>query len=284
MEALPPLRRALRDAAAGVRAAAATAMGQVGSRGSVPPLLDALGDDAAPVRAAAARALQDLTRADHGEDATAWRTWWSGEEARKLVGSADAIDPTKVPPPERASATILDELKAAGGPGQGDRRDPVSRAGIEAARLAAVLRLPAAVPALCKLAVPGKTGNKEVTRIALLALAQIGDLRALDVFTAAVRDWGSDWEARSTRIFAIRYLRSARSVEWLLREFSPFSVQIEGAGQVADPIAQSLEHLTGESFGNYHKGWQKWWKSAKTRFRPEPLPDDYEVEGLFDDR
>jgi hypothetical protein len=240
----------------------------------------------------------------------AWRAWWEGDVGRRCATSYDVIDPAQVPAAERPVATILDELKAAEGPGLGDRRgallrelrghsgraapavgaaavralgDPVARTRVEAARLAAVLRLSAAVPALCKLATPSKTGNKEVTRVALLALAQIGDLRALEVFTTPVRDFMTDWESHSTRVYAIRFLRSARSVEWLLKQFPQGSIEVAG-GQWVDPAAASLEALTGQSFGNYQKGWQKWWKQAKSSFRPEPLPDEYQVDGLLDDR
>ena len=122
--------------------------------------------------------------------------------------------------------------------------------------------------------------DNDLAKAALLALANIGDLRALSVVT------GSAWKSKDqgvlwVRIHCARYFRSAKSVDWLIG-----LINIADPGEVAayaKPIAGSLEDLTGETLGENGRLWKDWWKRHKGRFRPEALPDDYQVEWLFDD-
>ena len=58
----------------------------------------------------------------------------------------------------------------------------------------------------------------------------------------------------------------------------------QGGEDYKEVIKESLEHLTGEEWADDGRAWKKWWRGAKGRYRPEPLPDDFKVDWLFDDK
>ncbi|MCI0342221.1 MAG: HEAT repeat domain-containing protein, partial [Planctomycetales bacterium] len=177
---------------------------------------------------------------------------------------------------ERANAKVQAVIRVALG-------DPASEVRVEACRAAAAQRWKGAIPILAEMAerLPGK--DNETAKTALLALAQIGDLAGLRTFTGSAWESG-DREVLVTRIFAIRYLRSAESVEWLLSLFTAGRGRRGGMNVgPGGPIFESLESLTGAGLGRNPEAWRDWWKKAKGSFRPDPLEEGYEVTGLFGD-
>lgn len=157
--------------------------------------------------------------------------------------------------------------------------DPAREIQFMAIRCVAAQKMRAAIQPLIDLVNAQAKKDKEVAQGALLGLAQIGDLKALDHFTKSA--WSAkDPEVLGTRIFAIRYLRSPASAEWLVNLFT--AAGSEGIAHYAKTIGDSLEFLSGERHGADGAAWKKWWKQAKgAGWKPEPLPDDYKVEYLF---
>ena len=101
---------------------------------------------------------------------------------------------------ERANPKAQAVMKA----GLGDTESGIR---VEACRAVAAQRMKSAVQPLAALADKFDGKDNETAKHAFLALAQIGDLSGLKVFT------GSAWESKDrdvlvTRIFAIRYMRS----------------------------------------------------------------------------
>ncbi|MHC5020692.1 MAG: HEAT repeat domain-containing protein [Planctomycetota bacterium] len=316
IEALPALRVALRHPDKATRAAAADALKAIRNRGIIPPLLRALKDPEQSVQAAALASLEDLTgREDIGLDAAKWETWWAAAFDTLIVPLDGSAAKDATPAEELAGAFTVDELcemwneaaknkdtvrkqqvldaildheeikdkklqaiaKKALGEGTTELR-------IAAIRCVARQKQKAAVSVLMAMVKKYEGKDSETVKYALLGLAQIGDTRALKVFTDVAWKGRGDWERFATRVFAVRYIRHPGSVDWLigLMNMGKGRRGMRGGGRNGmGGYWDSLEFLTGESLGRDIDPWKDWWKKAKSRFRPEPLPDDYEVEGLF---
>jgi hypothetical protein len=318
IEALPALRVALRHPDKTTRAAAADALKTIRNRGIIPPLLRALKDSEQSVRAAALASLEDLTgREDIGDDADKWITWWANASERLIIPLDGSAAQDATPTEELDGEMTIEELttmwneaakkkdtmrkqmvleaivdhseikdkklqaiaKKALGEGTTELR-------VAAIRCCARMKMKSAVGPLMAMVKKYDRNDKETSKYALLGLAQIGDTRALKTFTDVAWKGKGDWEAYGTRIFAVRYIRHPGSVDWLISLF----VQTKkrrgmgrrgGGNKASGGYWDSLEFLTGESFGKDYDTAKDWWKKRKNSFRPEPLPDDYEVEGLF---
>lgn len=302
--ALPPVRAALRAEDAATRAVAAEALGAIRSRACIPLLLHATADPEAPVRAAAFRGLATLTgQASLGEDADAWRRWWAAVRDQLEIKFDFAVPTAKDPLPTLL-ATWTEALKR----GDAAKQMEVLRAlrdhpecahrdaqrlvlgaiesrertvSFEACRCAAWNKMAAAVTPLVNFVKKSYGKDHDMAKVGLLALAQIGDLKALPLITDS--PWAAkDGEVFWVRIHVARYFRSAKSAEWLVSLITV--ADAEHIAHYAKVIAESLEHLSGETFGEDGRAWKDWWKKAKGSFRPEPLPDGYKVEWLFDDK
>lgn len=317
IEALPLLREALQHADGETRFLAVRGLSMLRSRGAIPPLVAAVGDADGIVKSTAAEALGALTgRADLGADPQKWREWWAAA-AQSFVVPAPGQAPTDATPvggapPGAGAATTLEALieqwqKAV--PMKDvlrevatlealrehpQREDPKAQAimksalkaaapevRLEACRAVAAQRMKSAVGPLMEMVDQWSEKHVETAQTALLALAQIGDLRSLKTFTASAWD-SPEREVLITRVYAIRYLRAPESVDWLVSLFVAGRGRKGGMGGAAmRPITESLEFLTGEGHGNDPDKWRDWWKAAKGRFKPEPLPDDYKVDQLW---
>ncbi|MCI0341800.1 MAG: HEAT repeat domain-containing protein [Planctomycetales bacterium] len=317
LEAHPALREAAASEDPETRFLAMQGLGALRSRAAVPDLVAALRDADGTVRTAAAGALIALTaRSDLGSDPVKWASWWDavrdtlaspGEEgpAAATAAPAEPATPAAAPPlPEvldmwkkacELNDTVrrvmaLELLRAHNEPKAHQvflaclsDRDPMIR--ISALRGLAWQRVKPAVNAIMNVAKAAEKQaqqetERRVAQIAFLALAQIGDLRALPLFLESA--WESrDKEVLTTKLFAIRYLRDARSVDHLLSLVTKAKRwEVEAYAWV---IQTSLESLTGENFGKDLEGWRGWWKRSRDRFQPQPLEKDYRVEFLFDD-
>ncbi len=303
-EALPYLRKALLDTDAEIRAAAATALGGCKSRGSYPALLHALNDAEAPVREAALDGLAELSEATApGRDADKWRAWWKQQRPKLLVQFAFDVptineplevllDGWKTALKKRDSLRKIEILKALRThPEAKDKRavklmlhalkQKEKLVFYEACRACAWHKLRGAVTPL--LALAKANDNKrdpERGKVIVLALGNIGDLRALKFITDS--PWSSkDGEVFWLRCMVARYFRANKSVDWLMGLIT--IADKDQIGKYAKPISESLEHLTGETFGGDGKAWRAWWKKHKN-YRPEPLPDDYTVPWLFGEK
>jgi HEAT repeat protein len=301
--ALPVVRAALRAEDAPTRAVAAEALGGIRSRAPIPLLLHAAADPDAAVRTAAFRGLGALTgQASLGEDLTAWTRWWAAVK-EKLEIKFDFAVPTAREP----LALLLTQWNDAQKRGETAKQVEVLRAlrshpeatdreaqrlvlgaidardravSFEACRCAAWNKLPAAVPPLIAFVKKSYGKDHDMAKVGLLALAQIGDLKALPLITDS--PWAAkDGEVLWVRIHVSRYFRSPKSAEWLISLITV--ADAEHIAHYAKVIAESLEFLSGETHGEDGRAWKDWWKRAKGTFRPEPLPDGYRVEWLFDD-
>lgn len=302
-EALPYLRKALLDADAQIRGAAATALGGCKSRGSFPALLHALNDAEATVQACALDGLAELSGAtEPGRDAEKWRAWWKQMRPMLQVQFAFAV-PTIAEPLEVLLEKWKDAVKNRDDVGKSDvlkalREHPEAKdkraeklmlgalkekpklVFYEACRCVAWHKLRQAVQPLMALAKANDNKqDPERAKVIVLALGNIGDLRALNFICDS--PWSSkDGEVFWLRCMVARYFRANKSVDWLMGLIT--IADKDHIKHYAKPIAESLEHLTGETFGEDGKAWRDWWKKNKA-FRPEPLPDDYKVPWLFGD-
>jgi hypothetical protein len=281
----------------------AEALGHIRSRGCIPLLFHLVHDAEASVRTAAFAALAMLTnQGSHGEDLAAWQAWWKSVEPRLVITFEFAMPTAKEP-----LSALLESWKDAAKrrdvvrqveilralrehPENGEREAIALMLGalkssdrtvrIEACRAVAWNRLTNGVPPLMALVTASYGKDHDVAKAGLLALAQIGDLRALKVITDS--PWSSkDGEVFWVRLHVARYFRSPRTVDWLVSIFTVAGS--EHISHYAKVVGESLEHLTGEGFGQRGREWKSWWQKAEGRFRPEALPDDYRVEWLFDD-
>lgn len=318
IEALPALRVAMRHPDTETRAAAADALKAIRNRGIVPPLLIAMQDAENSVRAAALASLVDLTgREDIGDDAAKWATWWTNASETFIVPLDGSAAKDATPTEGVEGDKTVDELAAmwneAAKHKDTMRKQMVLEAildheeikdkklqaiakqalgeGTTALRIAAIrcvarMKMKSAVAPLMAMVKKFDRDDKETAKFAVLGLAQIGDPSALKTFTDVAWQGRGDWEAYGTRIFAVRYIRHPGSVDWLISLF----VQSKGRrgmgrrgneNKASGGYWESLEFLTGESFGKDYDTAKDWWKKRKSNFRPEPLPDDYEVTGLF---
>jgi len=302
--ALPPVRAALRADDAATRAVTAEALGGIRSRGCIPLLLHAAADPEAVVRAAAFKALATLTgQASLGEDRDAWVRWWAAVREKLEIKFDFAMPEAKEPlatllatwtdAVKRGDATkqmeVLRALRDHPEAGHRDAQRLVLSAidsrerlvSFEACRCAAWNKMAAAVTPLVNFVRKSYGKDHDMAKVGLLALAQIGDLKALPLITDS--PWAAkDGEVFWVRIHVARYFRSPKSAEWLISVITV--ADAEHIAHYAKVIAESLEHLSGESFGENGRAWKDWWRKAKATFRPEPLPDDYRVEWLFDDK
>ncbi|MHC5020688.1 MAG: HEAT repeat domain-containing protein, partial [Planctomycetota bacterium] len=297
-ETLPYLRSSLIHDDAEIRAAAARALGGIKSRGVPQLLLHALTDAEASVQEAALDGLAAWANAVGAtgaeRDADKWRAWWKANRPKLHVQFGFKV-PTITEPLEallegwqeatkkRDTIRQVEILKALREhPEAKDKRavklmlnalkQKPKEVFYEACRACAWHKLKKAVSPL--LALAKANDNKkdpERGKVIVLALGNIGDLRALDFITDS--PWSSkDGEVFWLRCMVARYFRANKSVDWLISLIT--IAERDQIKHYAKPIVESLEHLTGETFGEDGRAWKDWWKKNK-RFRPEPLPDDY---------
>ena len=94
-------------------------------------------------------------------------------------------------------------------------------------------------------------GDKRREReVAAKALGEIGDSRATDALIETLED--DNWEVRGTTAKALGKLGDTRAVPHLI------NMLVDVNANVRWHVLQSLETLTGESFGEEIAHWQQW--------------------------
>jgi HEAT repeat protein len=234
--AVEPLIGSLRDAVPNVRKAAARALGLLGDTRAIEPLVTAMGDQETSVGWEAGAALGKIADPRASQAAVAALQSSSGKHTR--LYAALALKQRKDPATIEALTVALEYP-------DGDIR-------MMALEALSAFNDPRVVDVFIRMA---KNSDTWLRRQAVMTLARIRETRTVEPLLEAVRD--SDTDIREMAIKELGERKEQKAIPALVGALSD---QNWGVRMNA---TSALGKITGQTFGDDVKKWQRWWEKQK---------------------
>jgi HEAT repeat protein len=265
--AIMPLISILTDEDVEVREAAVLALGDIGGGDAVEAIIGKLKDDDHCVRSSAARALGNIGNQkalepliDILKNDQHWSPRYNAAEALGKIGDKKAVAPLiealkdKGVSVSRHAAIALGEI--------GDKRalkplvEALKDGNAFAAEALGDIGDKSVVQALGNLM---KEDKQEIVRLGVAAgLAKlVGDQYAFNMLLEGLNsEW---WISRQYSAQALGRLRDSRATQYLIN-----ALQDEDC-RVYEHVADALEKITGQNFGEDYLKWREWYEKSKDK-------------------